>query len=247
MTVVDTARAPRVSSVRATAQWLLMMHLYLAMWAWGMAIVVVTLAIVVINTVGEVENSVLAFARQGAIWFPFSVFIAITAGYLPVHIAAGLTRRSLALGSILAAVGTGVVYGLVYNGLLLVERAVFGAMGWPWRVVEGMSPETAEPLEIVASTTLTFVVAYLSGLLVGITYQRVGGWWGTLALPLTAGPILVASVLFAYDSGPLETSEWFGRDHAGLIAAGACLLIAAALAFAFDRLTRGADVPRRTT
>ncbi|WP_421743111.1 hypothetical protein [Cellulomonas sp.] len=244
---VDTARAPRVSSVRATAQWLLMMHLYLAAWAWGIAIVVVTLAIVAINTVGEVENSVLSFARQGAIWFPFAVFIAITAAYLPVHIAAGLTRRSLAAGSILAAVGTGIAYGLVYNGLLLVERAVFGAMGWQWRVLEGMSPDTADPLAIATSTTLTFVVAYLSGLLVGITYQRAGGWWGTLALPLTVGPILVVSVLFAYESGPLETSEWIGSGQSSLVAAVASLLIAAVMAFAFDRLTRGADVPRRTS
>ena len=244
---VDVARAPRVSSVRATAQWLLMMHLYLAMWAWAMAIVVVTLAIVVISVVGEVQNSILSFARQGAIWFPFSVFIAITAAYLPVHIAAGLTRRSLARGSILAAIGTGIAYGLVYNGLLLVERAVFGAMGWPWRVLEGMSPDTADPLAIATSTTLTFVVAYLCGLLVGITYLRAGGWWGTLALPLTVGPILVVSVLFAYESGPLETSEWFGSGQPSLVAAAASLLIIAVQAFAFDRLTRGVDVPRRTT
>ena len=65
-----------------------------------------------------------------------------------------------------------------------------------------------------SSTTLTFVVAYLSGLLVGITYQRAGGWWGTLALPLTVGPILVVSALFAQDAGPFSTSALVRRRPA---------------------------------
>ena len=83
----------------------------------------------VINQVGEVNNSVVAFARQGAVWFPFSVLHRDHAAYLPVHVAAGLTRRSLALGSLLAAAGTALVYAVVYCGLLLVERAVFEALG----------------------------------------------------------------------------------------------------------------------
>ena len=98
---IDTARLPTRSSVRATATWLLGMNLFLAAWFWLMAIVVVTGALVVINLVGEVNVSIVAFARQAAIWFPFSVLIAITAAYLPVHVAAGLTRRSLSLGSLI--------------------------------------------------------------------------------------------------------------------------------------------------
>ena len=104
---IDTGHRPTTSSVRATATWLLRMNLYLAAWFWGLAIIVVTAALLLINQVGEVNNSVLAFARQGALWFPFSVLIAITAAYLPVHVAAGLTRRSLALGSLIS----GLLYG----------------------------------------------------------------------------------------------------------------------------------------
>ena len=83
---VDVPAAPTRRTVRATAEWMLTVHLYLAAWFWGIAIVVLILVILVINQVGTVENNVVAFSRQGAIWFPFSMFIAITAAYLPVHV-----------------------------------------------------------------------------------------------------------------------------------------------------------------
>ncbi|WP_315095447.1 hypothetical protein [uncultured Cellulomonas sp.] len=242
---MSTETVPDLRPVRSTATWALQVHLYLAAWFWGIALVVVTLALVVINQVGQVENSVLAFGRQGAIWFPFSMFIAITAAYLPVHVATGLTRRALSLGLLVAAVVTGLVYGLVFYALLQVERAVFGALGWQWRNLEGMSPDFDDPTALLVSATLTFVAAYVSGLLVCIVYQRAGGWWGTLALPLTAAPILLVSALFAQDAGPFSTSEWFGGDRPLLAASAATLLIVAAMAVAFDRLTRGASVPSR--
>ena len=194
------------------------MNLYLAAWFWAMAVVVVTGALVVISTVGEVNNSIVAFARQGAVWFPFSVLIAITAAYLPVHVAAGLTRRSLALGSLIAAVGTAVVYSAVYCGLLLVERAVFGAFGWQWRILDDVPLASTDMTTMLVSTVLLLVAANVSGLLVGISYQRLGGWWGTLALPLTAGPIVLAFAIFEVDTGPFSTSAWFGDSRPLLVA-----------------------------
>jgi len=244
---IDTARRHTSSSVRATASWLLGMNLFLAAWFWGMAIVVVTGALVVISMVGEVNVSIMAFARQGAVWFPFSVLIAITAAYLPVHVAAGLTRRSLALGSLVAAIGTALVYAAVFCGLLLVERAVFGALDWQWRIFDDVPLATTDMVTMLVSTVLLLVVANVSGLLVGISYQRLGGWWGTLALPLTAGPVVLAFAVFEVDAGPFSTSEWFGGDRPLLVGCVATLLIAGAMAFAFDRLTRGASVPNRTS
>jgi hypothetical protein len=243
----DTARRPTRSSVRTTASWLLRMNVVLAAWFWGMAIVLVTGALVVVNEVGEVNTSIMAFARQGAIWFPFSVLIGIVAGYLPVHVAAGLTRRSLALGSLVTAAVMAVGYGTVFTGLLAVERTVYDAFGWHWRFVEGLSPEDAGTLTLLVSSVMLFLVAYVSGLLVAISYQRGGGWWGTLALPLTAGPILLVSALFAQDAGPFSTSAWFGGDRPLLLASAATLAVTAVMAFAFDRLTRGASVPHRTS
>ena len=124
---------------------------------------------------------------------------------------------------------------------------MFDALGWRWRFVEGLSPENASAFTLLVSSVMLFLVAYVSGLLVAISYQRGGGWWGTLALPLTAGPILLVSALFAQDAGPFSTSEWFGGERPLLLASAATLVIAAVMAVAFDRLTRGASVPNRTS
>ena len=241
---IDTARTgtPRRSSVRATATWLLTMHLFLVACFWAIVVVVAAGALVVIDQQGSVQNSILAFARQGAVWFPFAVFIAITAAYLPVHVAAGLTRRSLALGSIAAAVGTAVINGVVFGVLLLVERAVFDALGWRWRILDDVVPSPVDAPTFVVTTVLTFLVAYVSGLLVCIAYQRMGGWWATLALPLTAGPIFLVAALLAPNDGPFGLG-----DQPLAVAAALSLLVVAVMAVAFDRLTRGASVPQRTS
>ena len=245
---IDTARVPTRSSVRATATWVLWMNLYMAGWFWLMATIVITAALVVINVVGEVNTSVVAFARQGAIWFPFSVLIAITAAYLPVHVAAGLTRRSLSFGSLIGATGTALVYGGVFAGLLLVERAVFAAFGWQWRILDDITYASTGIGPVLVSTTLIFVVAYVSGLLVGMTYQR------ARRLVRDARPAAHRRSRSCWSSPcsrrtPARSppSGWFGGDQPLLVASAAALLIAGAMAFAFDRLTRGASVPNRTS
>ncbi len=241
------ARTPARSTVGATATWLLTMHLYLAGWFWVIVTVVAAGALVVIDQMGTPQNSILAFARQGAIWFPFAVFIAITAAYLPVHVAAGLTRRSLALGSIVAAVGTALVNGIVFGALLLAERAIFRALGWRWQILDDTVPSPVNAGAFVVTTTLMFLAAYVSGLLVCLAYQRMGGWWATLALPLTAGPIFLVAALVAPHAGPFATVGWLGDGQPFLVGAVLALLVVAVMAFAFDRLARGASVPARTS
>jgi len=247
MMSIDLTAAPPRRTVRATAAWMLTVHLYVAAWFWALAIVVVGLAIVVINLLGQVSTSIVAFSQQGALWFPFSMFIGVTAAYLPVHVAAGLTRRTMSLGALIAAVVTGLVYGAVFGALLLIERALFGALGWHWRILDSVSAADTGALDFVVASALTFVVAYVSGLLVCLTYQRVGGWWGTLALPLTAGPIFAVSALFARDTGPFSTATWFGGAQPLLVATVVTVVLVAAMGLVFDRLTRGAAVPTRTS
>ena len=137
---IDTARVPTRSSVRATATWVLWMNLYLAGWFWLMAVIVITAALVVITVVGEVNTSIVAFARQGAVWFPFSVLIAITAAYLPVHVGG---RSDPALPLVRVADRRGRhgprVRRRCSPGCSCVERAVFAAFGWQWRILDDIS------------------------------------------------------------------------------------------------------------
>lgn len=229
-----------------TARWLMRTQVYLAAWFWGIVVVGVTGAIVVVANVGELHNSIVAFSRQGAIWFPFSVFIIVTSTYFPIHVATGLTRRSLVRGSLVAAALAAVLYSAMFSLLLLVERAVFDAAGWQWKFFDDLSAG-AGPETFIPAALLTFFVTYLSGLLVGIVYQRTGAWWGTILLPLTAGPILLVSAFFSADAGPIPTETWFGGNGVTVpMAVVASLVLAAVMAVAVDRLVRTADVPVRT-
>jgi len=236
-----------VGQVWPTARWLLRVAAFLGAWFWGVVIAGVTVVTVVVAVVGEPTVSVLSFARQGAIWFPMSTFIMVSTAYLPVHVAAGLTRRSLARGAVVTAAVVAVGNGAVFVLLLLLERGVYDAAGWQWRFVDDMSAG-APPSTFVPGSLLTFLTANLAGLLVGMAYQRGGALWGTLTLPLTAGPILVVSALFAADAGQIATGSGFvGRGMSTPTAVAASLLICAVMAFVFDRLARGAAVPVRTT
>lgn len=156
---------------------------------------------------GGLDAAVILYSRQGAIWFPFAQAIATVAVYLRVHVAAGMTRRAFARATLLVGAGTGAAYAAVLTALAAVERELHHAAGWGWRVADAVLADESSPAGLLlAELVLSCVVANVAGLLVGIVYQRVGGWWGTLALPLTAGPVLL--VLALLGSTPAGGESW---------------------------------------
>ncbi|HRA50188.1 hypothetical protein [Actinotalea sp.] len=186
---------PARSSVAVTTRWLLRQHLRVALWAVIIALMAVTVAVVMVDRYGTVDISIVQFARQGFVWFPFSMAIMMSAGFLNVHVASGLTRRSLGRASVVVGVGLAGFYAVVMTAALQLERAVFGARGWAHQLTDG-APVVADTSQIgwiLVDLGLLFTAAQLSGLLVGISYYRLGPWWATLALPLTVGPVLVVT------------------------------------------------------
>ncbi|WP_426593368.1 hypothetical protein ACPPVS_16785 [Cellulomonas sp. McL0617] len=233
-----TVPAVRRGPVDLTARWYLAAQLRVARWFWGIGALVAAVAIAFYATVATtVDTSVVQYGMQAAIWFPFSVFIGLTLAYLPVHVASGLTRRTLARGSLLAAAGTTGVYGGAFAVLLLVEKAVYAAFGWHW-AVGGVAPGAVATAGYIGANVATFLVSNVSGLLVGMIYLRLGGWWGTLTLPVTVGPVVALTALLAQDAGP------WGDGAGGLLLTSVlALVVAAVMAVVYDRLTRGARVP----
>jgi hypothetical protein len=176
---------------------------YLACWYWAIALVVLLAATLIVWRVnGSVDVSIVAYARQSAIWFPFSQAILLVAALLRVHVAAGMTRRTFVRASLITAVSTGLGYTLVLSGLLLLERALHSAVGWDAEILEqGFELTGRDFPAMVGELAPALVLANLCGLLVGVVYHRYGGWWGTVTLPLTVLPIVATLAL---------AGEWFG-------------------------------------
>jgi len=231
-TVAPTA--PR-SPVRHATTRLLWTSVVLAGWFWAIAITGLAVATVVVAAVaGTVDVSIVQHARHGGVWFPFSQAIIVVATCLRTYVAAGLTRRTFLRASLAAMVLTGLLYAVVAVVLLVVERGVHSALGWGTALMPGgLAADDAGAGVLLTEFGLTFATANVTGLLVGVAYQRGGGWWGTLSLPLTMAPLLGTLFLVGGWGGPVLLEGPFGAAAptvAVLVATAA--LVAAAAAYA---------------
>ncbi|WP_066584128.1 hypothetical protein [Cellulomonas timonensis] len=245
------ARPVRRSPLARTIRHQLAAQFYVGAWFWAIILAGVVVATVIASRFGPVEVSIMQYARQGTLWFPFSMMIFIVAAGLTPHVAAGMTRRSFAAAAAVVSLIVAAANALVLVGLLQVERAVYAAAGWTQSLTDGgldLVSSTTDVGPLLVALVVTGAAATASGLLVGVVYYRVGGWWGTLTLPLTVGPILVVGQLLSGTIGPfgvpvLGKDTWAIDTASGLAlrTAVSAALIAILLAV-FNRLTRGAPL-----
>ena len=199
-------------------------------WFWVVVLpFVVVFSLVLARVNGSLDAAVVLYTRQGAVWFPFAYAIGLVTSYLRVHVAAGMTRRTFARATLLVGVGTGTGYALALALLTVVERALHHAAGWGWRVADaGLADETSAAGLLTAELVLTFVVANVSGLLVGAVYQRGGGWWGTLTLPLTVGPVAAVVALLTARGTSVPAHLTWAQAAPTLLAAALVVAVTAA-------------------
>ncbi len=251
MTTTDARPpAPAASPVVRTGRAFLRIQLHLALWLWGIVAAIWVVLTVILSRArgpaGGPEGSTWATVDQGPRWFLFAMALIMVTGYLPAHVANGMTRRSFstALGVVMAVTSAG--YAVLWTVGWVVERAVFGARGWPTGPQSSDLAAPDGPLLLLGLAGLVTVAIYAAGgTLVGATYYRGGAWWGTLTLPLTVGPVLLADLVVS--GGRLRDAlpgAW-AADGVPLGAGfGLLLLLAAALATAAHLVIR--DVPIRT-
>lgn len=232
---------PLAPPVLRSLRWLLRTYLVLGGWFVGIFGVLWAGAVLVALQLGPIGQSMAQFARQGATWFPFSVAISVLVAYHAVHVAAGMTRRSLAAATLIASAAMSVLVSTVMAGLFGIERVLYAAQGWQHRIIDaGWFDAPADDLPAIFGWTfLVVMAAQVSGLLVGVVYQRGGAWWGTLTLPLTAGPIL--GLWWVLARGVQE--EWLTTG----VRIGLAVLVSVVLAAAYLVLLRGLQLrPPRT-
>ncbi len=232
--------------VPRTVRHLLRAQLALAGWFWGVAVAMLAVAAALVDRLGTVETSIVQYAQQASMWFPFSLAVLTVATALTPHVAAGMTRRSFARAAVVVAVVQGLGYTLANGVLLAAEGVLYRAQGWPQTVQETLVVSwDGDGPQIAVQYLFLLVLAPLSGLLVGIVYYRAGGWWGTVALPLTAGPLLLVMVMFSVAVDPLDVGGLVGGSLPGSALLAALAVVAVALAFV--RVARGATLKAPTS
>lgn len=227
-----------------SSKWYLQVYAFLGVWMWAIVLPAAAVALLIIDRVGTVDVSILQFVRNGpGIWMLFSVAIIVTTGYLPVHVANGMTRRSVIRGALLAALLGALIFSVPMSLAVLAEGALYDAMGWPH---DATSHTDVTPLwelgfgPMLLDYTLACLGGAVAGLLVGMAYYRLGGWWGTLALPLTVLPAL--AVTFLGGDTQLTLGAWVLTPAFGTVVP-IVLILAGGLAFAL--LARNVPIARK--
>ncbi|UFU04145.1 hypothetical protein LQF12_06040 [Ruania suaedae] len=163
------------------------------LWFWGLCLVLGAAAIWILQRFADGPPfSIMSLLRYGLIWYPFSAALILITLMLGIHVAAGQTRRSFLIASLLSWAGYAIVNGLVLAVVTAIERQVYDDFGWAHRSTsEGDLPALVPSLGIYP---LIVIAGAVSGMLVGLAYYRFGPWI-TLALPLTSAPAVMATAL----------------------------------------------------
>lgn len=231
-------------SVATTFRGLIRGQLRIARWALLVVGVASALTLTVLAIVRPPDYSIVGFARQGFIWFPFSLAIAVAVGQVNVQVGMGRTRRTLGRAAVLAALAMSVVYAAGVVGLIQLERALYAAVGWEHRILDdlGLANDGSQIGSLLAAYLVAASSGQLCGLLCGLVYYRSGAWWGTLTLPLTVGAIILLQVVLNADLPFLGGGLELGTTGGALARAGIVVVVLALVALAFDRVLRGTPV-----
>lgn len=190
-----TAPVARRAQWLLAARWVLTFHARMALWFWGIALVVAVGALALLAPRVDIEMSAVQFVRAPAIWFPFGMMIALVSAHLTPLLGNGMTRRAFVRGALLAALVTGIGYSIVVTLGIGVEGLVYDALGWRHVNNDGRAVLGANAVLSTVGAAAYYVAGTVSGLLVGVTYYRFGGLVGTLTLPLSVSPVLLTSLL----------------------------------------------------
>lgn len=231
-------------SVAAAYRGLMRGQLRVARWALLVVAVAAAVTIVVLAIVRPPDYSIVGFSRQGVIWFPFSMAIAVAVGQVNVHVAMGRTRRAFGRAAVLAALAMSVVYAVGVVGLIQLERGLYAAVGWEHAILDelGLANDSTQIGSLLAAYLVAAGSGQLCGLLCGLVYYRAGGLWGTLTLPLTVGPIVLLQLLLNADLPFLGGGLELGTTGGWLVRAGAVVAVLALVAVAFQWVLRGTQV-----
>lgn len=156
----------------------------------GAVIVVPIIAVLVYHFAGELDRGVWEFVGQPLRWILFASGI-VMALAVPVVVAHGITRRTITRALSVVVGILAIAAGLYMAAGYLAEWAVYTAVDLPLVLGDGhLFTATTQVHLVVAEYTLASAGYLISGWLTAMCYYRLGGFWGTLCLPLTLLPLV---------------------------------------------------------
>lgn len=213
------------------ARWLFSAQAFVGAWVFGAIAVLGVIVMAIVSQFHHPLVSAVQFGMQASMWAAFGTGIGFLYTYTTTHIAAGLTRRDLAIGGAVAALGTAALHTLVWFALFTVEGFIYRALGWTQTVYATsdyglhVSPGPVFYLGIF----LLIAAAMSAATLIAIVFYRYRTRTGIFTLPLTFAPLAVVGTL-AIDPDH-QWSPWsFGLSGLGqsvyLAIAAATLIVA---------------------
>lgn len=186
MTAVTVDRAARRRALERRGMNETFWSALIMVWTVGIWFWVIYIAIMVgltfVMTRFAPEDVTVVFGQvQTPAVFLFVMGIIVVAAILNVHVLSGGTRRSAARGWVLAALALGTTFALASMGVALLVGWIATLQGADQFV--GVQTWSTLLAQVFASTE-----GVLAGIAVALGYRRFGGWLGTLALVVTAGP-----------------------------------------------------------
>lgn len=223
MTTTTLDRASYVAAAdrratRAVAENTVVATWWVGGWFWAIyAAVLTVLAVVdILAEDAQIRSAAGSFASP---WIYLLVMgIVLPAQTSRLHLVAGGTRRTLLQGERWSVVALGATFGLAGWLVLLGRDAAVRALGHDVAPVEGVLVTVGGGAWLgLLVHVLASGAFFATGVLVGHTYRRLGGWLGTVTLPLTLLPAALA----------VTAAEVAGGGSLAVVDAPAWILVAA--------------------
>lgn len=176
-------------------------------------------------------------------YFPLSMGIMITAAYLPVAIASGVTRRSFGWAGSAIVIAMALVMALLEAAGYLVEYGLYRAGGTTQTFTTPHLFDHGYQFWLVVAEVWIVVAANVAGgWLIGSAYYKWGWFWPTIALPLLLLPLLAVEAIMSVGwAGAAMDAMGAGRLPDGVAVLAALAVLALTLA-GIQRFVRTIDL-----
>jgi hypothetical protein len=211
---------------------------YALMWG-GVGLALLTINLVANGVWGEVDGSVW---DGSASLFQYAMLgggIMVIAGYLPVYLTHGLTRRDVTTGALIALVGLAAVAALATTAGYGIERLVFAVADWPHVLVNEREMHIYDSPDqyglIFVELFGLYATHAIAGMLIVAGLFRLGWLFGFVFALAGVGVALGAELALGSGAGGVLVRDWLDLDPPPV---GVGLAVAAGLAVAGALLAR---------